>query len=95
MSNLNPSFNKLVIPGTAGHKILLPAPQVDIFLTNYLTHQGRFSAWQTLVVSQAQRPEDIAKKHNINVKQLYEMNPMARGVQIRAGSAILIPDPAK
>ena len=93
---LNPSFNKPMIPGTAGHKILLPAPQVDVFLTNYLTHQGRFSAWQTLVVSHAQRPEDIAKKHNINVKQLYEMNPMARrGVQIPAGSAILIPDPTK
>jgi len=90
---LNPSYNKALIPGTAGHKILLPATQVDVFLTNYLTHQERFSAWQTLIVSQAQRPEDIAKIHNISVKQLYEMNPLARGAQIRAGSSILIPGP--
>lgn len=65
---LNPSFNKPLIRGTGGHKILLPSTQVEVFLTNYLTHQERFSAWETLVVSQAQRPEDIAKKHNISVK---------------------------
>lgn len=92
---LNPSFNKPLIRGTGGHKILLPSTQVDVFLTNYLTHQERFSAWETVVVSQAQRPEDIAKKHNINVKQLYEMNPLARGAHVSAGSAILIPKSAK
>lgn len=92
---LNPSFNKPLIRGTAGHKILLPVTQVDVFLTNYLTHQERFSAWQTLIVSQAQRPEDIAKQHNVNVRHLYEMNPLARGAQIRAGSSILIPESAK
>lgn len=91
----NPSFNKPLIRGNGEHKILLPSTQVDVFLTNYLTHQERFSAWETLVVSQTQRPEDIAKKHNINVKQLYEMNPLARGANIIAGSAILIPKPAK
>jgi membrane-bound lytic murein transglycosylase D len=92
---LNPSFNKPLILGTAGHKILLPVTQVDVFLTNYLTHQEQFSAWKTLVVSQAQRPEEIAKTHNINVKHLYEMNPLARGAHIRAGSSILIPEPTK
>ena len=92
---LNPSFNKPLILGTAGHKILLPVTQVDMFLTNYLTHQEQFSAWKTLVVSQAQRPEEIAKTHNINVKHLYEMNPLARGAHIRAGSSILIPEPTK
>ena len=92
---LNPSFNKPLIRGTGGHKILLPSTQVDVFLTNYLTHQERFSAWETVVVSHAQRPEDIAKKHNITVKQLYEMNPLARGAHISAGSAILIPKSAK
>ena len=92
---LNPSFNKPLIRGTADHKILLPATQVDVFLTNYLTHQERFSAWETVVVSQAQRPEDIAKKHNITVKQIYEMNPLPRGAQINAGSSILIPKSAK
>lgn len=92
---LNPSFNKPLIRGNGEHKILLPSTQVDVFLTNYLTHQERFSAWETLVVSQAQRPEDIAKKHNINVKQLYEMNPLARGAHISAGSTILIPKSAK
>ncbi len=92
---LNPSFNKPLIRGTGGHKILLPSAQVDVFLTNYLTHQERFSAWETIVVSQAQRPEDIAKKHNINVTQLYEINPLARGAHISAGSSILIPRSAK
>ena len=92
---LNPSFNKPLIRGNGEHKILLPSTQVDVFLTNYLTHQERFSVWETLVVSQTQRPEDIAKKHNINVKQLYEMNPLARGANISAGSAILIPKPVK
>jgi len=92
---LNPSFNKPLIRGTGGHKILLPSTQVDVFLTNYLTHQERFSAWETIVVAQAQRPEDIAKKHNINVKQLYEMNPLARGAHINAGSSILVPKSAK
>ncbi|MEI8403029.1 MAG: transglycosylase SLT domain-containing protein [Alcaligenaceae bacterium] len=92
---LNPSFNKPLIRGTADHKILLPVTQVDVFLTNYLTHQERFSAWQTLIVSQAQRPEDLAKTHNVSVGKLYEMNPLARGAQIRAGSSIFIPEPIK
>ena len=37
----------------------------------------------------------IAKKHNINVTQLYEINPLARGAHISAGSSILIPRSAK
>ena len=80
---LNPAFSRPIIRAADTPRIVLPADKVDVFHANLEKHQKALVSWKTYQPKKGDTLESIAKKNNLTLAQLKEVNgigPRARGL---------------
>jgi membrane-bound lytic murein transglycosylase D len=91
---LNPAFNRPVIIGAAGAKLLLPADKVDVFHANLAAWEATgqpLASWTTYRMTASDTLSAVAKKAGISEQQLREANRVPPRYRLAPGSTILIP----
>jgi membrane-bound lytic murein transglycosylase D len=91
---LNPSFNRPVIVGAGGAKLLLPAKNVDRFHANLAAWDATgqpLASWTVYQMKPADTLAAVARRAGISEEKLREANRIPPRYLIRAGSTILIP----
>ncbi|MGE5159928.1 MAG: transglycosylase SLT domain-containing protein [Betaproteobacteria bacterium] len=91
---LNPAFNRPVIVGAAGVKLLLPAEKVDVFHANLAAWEATgqaLASWTTYRMEPNDTLAAVARKVGISEQQLREANRVPPRYRLAAGSTILIP----
>jgi membrane-bound lytic murein transglycosylase D len=91
---LNPSFNRPVIVGAGGAKLLLPAKSVDRFHANLAAWDATgqpLASWTVYKMTPADTLAAVARRVGISEEKLREANRIPPRYVISAGSTILIP----
>jgi membrane-bound lytic murein transglycosylase D len=91
---LNPAFNRPIIVGAGGAKLLLPADKVDRFHANLAAWDATgqpLASWTVYTMKPADRLAAVAERAGISEEQLREANRIPPRYVLRAGSTILIP----
>jgi len=91
---LNPAFNRPVIVGAAGVKLLLPADKVDVFHANLAAWEATgqpLASWTTYEMAPSDTLASVAKRAGISEQQLREANRVPPRYRLAAGSTLLIP----
>ena len=91
---LNPAFNRPVIVGAAGVKLLLPADKVDAFHANLAAWEATgqpLASWTTYQMAPSDTIASVAKRAGISEQQLREANRVPPRYRLAPGSTILIP----
>ncbi len=88
---LNPSFNRPVIPGQGERMLILPKDKVPTFLANLETGEQPLLSWRTYSVEQHERVEQIAARFGIGAAKLREVNGLPPRGQLAAGYTLLVP----
>ncbi len=71
---LNPGFNRPIIPVAVSSRIVLPADRVEVFHANLLKHDKALVSWQTYSPKPGEKIESVAKRFNVPVARLKEVN---------------------
>ncbi len=91
---LNPAFNRPVIIGASGAKLLLPADRVDRFHANFAAWEATgqpLASWTTYKLEAGETLGAVAKRAGISEQQLREANQVPPRYRLASGSTILIP----
>jgi len=92
---LNPSFDKPVIFAAATPHILLPWDNAHIFERKLQAWQAQESeplaSWTAWTLPATLSPAEAARRIGWNEAELRRVNNIAAGMQIRAGSALVVP----
>jgi membrane-bound lytic murein transglycosylase D len=91
---LNPAFNRPVIVGAAGMKLLLPADRVDRFHANLAAWESTgqpLASWTTYKMRPTDTLAGVAGRVGIQEQQLREANRVPPRYRLAPGSTILIP----
>lgn len=91
---LNPAFNRPIIVGAAGSKLLLPADKVERFHANLAAWEATgqpLASWTTYRMAARDTLASVAKRAGISEQQLREANRVPPRYRLAAGSLILIP----
>ncbi|GAA5185022.1 transglycosylase SLT domain-containing protein [Niveibacterium umoris] len=88
---LNPSFNRPVIPGQAGHQVIVPKEKADAFVANLENHDRPLLSWRTYAMQHGERIEQVASRFGISVAKLREVNGLAPRVRPGPGYTLLVP----
>jgi len=91
---LNPAFNRPVIVGAAGVKLLLPADNVDTFHANLAAWEATgqpLASWTTYQMAPSDTIASVAKRAGISEQLLREANRVPPRYRLATGSTILIP----
>jgi membrane-bound lytic murein transglycosylase D len=91
---LNPSFNRPIIVGAGGAKLLLPAKNVDRFHANLAAWDATgqpLASWTVYKMKPADTLAAVSRRVGINEEQLREANRIPPRYVISVGSTILIP----
>ena len=91
---LNPAFNRPVIIGASGAKLLLPADKVDRFNANLAAWEATgqpLTNWTTYKLEAGDTLAAVAKRAGISEQQLREANQVPPRYRLASGSTILIP----
>ncbi len=91
---LNPAFNRPVIVGAAGVKLLLPADKVETFHANLAAWEATgqpLASWTTYQMAPSDTIASVAKRAGISEQQLREANRVPPRYRLAPGSTILIP----
>ena len=72
---LNPGFNRPLIPVSVNPRIVLPADKVTLFHANLQKHdENKLVSWQSYAPKPGEKLEAIAKRFNLSLGQLREVN---------------------
>jgi membrane-bound lytic murein transglycosylase D len=93
-TELNPSFNKSLIPAEKNQSLLIPVTQMATFQKNYLQYEGALSQWRSVNVEQPQSLESFAKQWKVDPRSICQMNGLRLGSQLKAGMMLVIPQPS-
>jgi membrane-bound lytic murein transglycosylase D len=91
---LNPAFNRPVIVGAGGAKLLLPADKVDVFHANLAAWDATgqpLASWTIHKMAPGETLASVAKRIGINEQKLREANRVPPRYRLAPGSVILIP----
>lgn len=88
---LNPSFNRPVIPGRAERTLVLPRDRVRTFLTNMENQDIPLLNWKTYTTRSGERLEQIADRFGISVAKLREVNSLPPNSRPGPGYTLLVP----
>ncbi len=93
---LNPSINRPVIFAAGTPRILLPWDNAEVFQANLESYGGgRMANWTVWVAPSTMRAADAAKRVGMSEADLRSVNAIPARMVIRAGSALLVPRPAR
>jgi membrane-bound lytic murein transglycosylase D len=91
---LNPAFNRPVILGASGAKLLLPADKADRFHANLAAWEATgqpLASWTTYKMQPSDTLTAVANRVGISEQQLREANRVPPKYRLAPGSTILIP----
>jgi membrane-bound lytic murein transglycosylase D len=91
---LNPAFNRPVIVGVAGSKLLLPADKADVFQANLAAWEATgqpLASWTTYKMGATETLASVAKRVGVSEQLLREANRVPPRYRLASGSTILIP----
>jgi membrane-bound lytic murein transglycosylase D len=91
---LNPAFNRPVIVGAAGARLLLPADKVEVFNANLAAWEATgqpLASWTTYELGPRDTLATVAKRIGISEQKLREANQVPPRYRLASGSTILIP----
>jgi membrane-bound lytic murein transglycosylase D len=92
--DLNPSFEKTLIPAGKNQMLLLPVNKVANFENQYRQYNQPLSQWRSIIVDQPQTWETLAKKWGVDANRTRHMNNLRMGVGLQTGAVIVIPKPS-
>jgi membrane-bound lytic murein transglycosylase D len=92
---MNPSFNKPVILGASDPQILLPYGSAESFQENLNSYKGRLSSWTAVRLGARETVDKLGQRLNVEPGQIREINGIPKGMQIKAGSTVIIPKTKK
>ena len=91
-SALNPSYNRpVIVPNNEVHELLLPTWAADTFKENLANYDKPLTSWKTYSAKRGERIDYIAKKFNIKVSELREVNNLSSKKQIVSSRPLLVP----
>ena len=91
---LNPSFNKSLIPASPNQKLLLPLQKSTRYLENYQAYNQVLSPWRSVVVETPQTLDVLAKNWKVDPIPTRQLNGFRRGVTLEPGTTVVIPTPS-
>lgn len=92
--DLNPSYNKSLIPAEKNQFLLLPVTRLETFQNNYRQFDQPLSPWRSVVVEQPQSFESFAKQWQVDPHRTRQMNGLPMGIILKAGMMLVIPKPS-
>ncbi|OYY50857.1 MAG: lytic transglycosylase [Methylophilales bacterium 28-44-11] len=91
-SALNPSYNRpVIVSNSEVHQILLPIWAAEKFKENLANYDKPLTSWKTYSAKRGERIDYIAKKFNIEVSQLREVNNLSSRKNIASSRPLLVP----
>lgn len=88
---LNPAVNKPVILAGGGTTILLPWDNATLFEQRLAQHSGPLASWTVWTVPNRMSVSQIANQLGVEESELRELNKIPPRMQVKAGSALLVP----
>lgn len=89
--SLNPAFKKPVILGATHPQILLPFDNAEVFARKLRSYHKPLSSWTTYTVSSRERPEDIARRLDVDAALIRSVNNIPPRMRLKPGSTVLVP----
>lgn len=91
---LNPSFNKPLIPAGPNQKLLLPLQKITRYLEHYQAYNQALSPWRTVIVETPQTLDALAKAWKVDPIPTRQLNGFRRGTILEPGTTVVIPAPS-
>ena len=88
--NLNPGHQRPVIT-VANRQLLVPVDKVDVFQSNLENNDQPLVTWQTYQLKQGEKLEQVARKFDISIERLREVNGLNYRKRTRPGQMLLVP----
>ena len=89
---LNPRFNRPVVASKhSAHTLLLPVDAVEKFQHNLSSHNESLISWKVYRAKRGEHVANIAKKFQINKRQLLKINSLPKGKKLSKSLHILVP----
>jgi len=88
---LNPGHNRPLVSTAISPQLVLPIDRADVFIRNLETHKTALSSWQAYICRRGDTLKSIAKRNNISVAHLREINRLGPRAHVRAGQPLLLP----
>lgn len=88
---LNPGHQRPVITPVANRQVLVPIDKVDIFQANLESNDQPLVTWQTYQLKKGEKLEQVARKFDIGLERLKEVNGLNSRKRLRAGQMLLVP----
>lgn len=92
--DLNPAFNRSVMPAGPNQKLLLPIANVTRYTDNEKIYEQVLSPISSVVVDTPQTLDVLAKTLQVDVNRTRQMNGLPWGVILQKGSIVMIPKPS-
>jgi len=92
--DLNPSYNKPLIPAGKNKFLLLPVTHFETFQKNYRQFKQPLSLWRSVLVEQPQSLDAFAKQWQVDPTRTRQMNGLPMGITLKAGMMLVIPKPS-
>ncbi|WP_020182013.1 transglycosylase SLT domain-containing protein [Methylotenera sp. 1P/1] len=93
LSALNPSYNRpVIVSNNEVHQLLLPTWAADRFKENLANYDKPLTSWKTYSAKRGERIDYIARKFNIGVSELREVNDLTGKKKIMTSRPILVPN---
>jgi membrane-bound lytic murein transglycosylase D len=90
---LNPSYNRpVIVSNNEVHQLLLPVWAAEKFRDNLANYDKPLTTWKTYAAKRGERIDYIAKKFNIGVGQLRQVNNLSSSNKIQAARPLLVPN---
>lgn len=89
---LNPSYNRPVIASkNNSHKLLLPVSAVDRFQNNLNNYDKSLISWKVYKAKSGEYMANIAKKFNMTLSRLRDVNGLPKNKKIQKSLHLLVP----
>jgi membrane-bound lytic murein transglycosylase D len=88
---LNPGHQRPVITPVANRQLLVPADKVDLFNANLESNDQPLVTWQTYQLKKGEKLDTVARKFDISLERLKEVNGLTGRKRVRTGQMLLVP----
>ena len=88
---LNPGHQRPVITPVANRQLLVPADKVDEFHANLESNDQPLVTWQTYQLKKGEKLDAVARKFDISLERLKEVNGLSGRKRVRPGQMLLVP----
>jgi len=89
--SLNPAHNRPVITPVGNHQLLVPIDKAEVFQANLESNEDPLVSWQSYQLKKGEKLTTVAKKFDISLQRLQEVNGLTGRKRVRPGQMVLVP----